>query len=90
MNTLIKTAVNKSAPVRVPSDSPLVVALQYLMSVLLVLALAGLGVWLQHTLGSHSQGLSAPELTSQGAAAQLKVDDDDGYQGGLAPFPRTI
>jgi hypothetical protein len=75
MKTSLKISAHKSAPLRVPSDSPLVTGLQYLMSVVLVLALAGLGVWLQHAMGSHSQG--PQELSAQAAVApQLKYDDE--------------
>jgi hypothetical protein len=64
--------------------------LQYLLVLIGALVLAGLGVWLQHTLGNHSQVLSAQELSSQQQAAvaiapQLKYDDE-GFEMPIA-FP---
>lgn len=70
--------------------------LQYLLVLIGALVLAGLGVWLQHTLGNHSQVLSAQELSSQQQAAvaiatqrapQLKYDDE-GFEMPIA-FPNT-
>ena len=74
--------------VRVPSGTHALMAVQYLLVIIVALLLAGLGVWLQHTLGNHSQVLSAQELTAPAAfAPQLKYDDE-GNEMPIA-FPDT-
>jgi hypothetical protein len=63
--------------VHVPSGTHALMAVQYLGVIISALLLAGMGVWLQHTLGNHSQVLSAQELTAPAAfAPQLKYDDE--------------
>jgi hypothetical protein len=77
-----------TATVHVPSATHALMAVQYLLVIIGALLLAGLGVWLQHTLGNHSQVLSAQELTAPAAfAPQLKYDDE-GNEMPLA-FPNT-
>jgi hypothetical protein len=82
-----------SETVRAPGGTHALMAVQYLLVIIGTLLLAGLGVWLQHTLGAHSQVtsaqvLSAQELTAPATLAPQLKYDDEGNEMPLA-FPKA-
>jgi hypothetical protein len=72
--------------VHVPSGTHALMAVQYLGVIISALLFAGTGVWLQHTLGNHSQVLSAQELAAPAAFAPQLKNDDEGNEMPIA-FP---